>query len=61
MNVTALKSGDFVGLSGVTYLDLEDNQITTLPADVFKGLASLQTLKLTFTSWPRLRRNGSTA
>ena len=41
-----LKSGDFAGLTGLTRLDLDFNEITSLPADIFSGLSALTTLKL---------------
>ncbi len=36
--VGTLKSGDFVGLTGLERLRLNGNQLTTLPADIFAGL-----------------------
>ena len=45
-SITALQSGDFDGLTGLTDLDLSDNNINTLPpADIFDGLTALQTLR----------------
>ena len=41
-----LKSGDFAGLTGLTELNLDSNEITTLPADIFTGLTSLTNLNL---------------
>ncbi len=41
-----LKSGDFAGLTGLTLLKLNTNQLTTLPADIFSGLSALEILKL---------------
>ena len=41
-----LKSGDFAGLTGLTRLDLDFNEITSLPADIFSGLSALTTLRL---------------
>ncbi len=41
-----LKSGDFAGLTGLTNLRLDFNEITTLPADIFSGLSALTTLRL---------------
>ena len=41
-----LKSGDFAGLTGLTRLDLDFNEITTLPADIFSGLSALTSLRL---------------
>ena len=40
--ITALKSGDFSGLSSLDMLDLSNNQISDLPEDVFSGLSSLK-------------------
>ena len=44
-NITALKSGDFDGLTGLEELLLYSNRLTNLPADIFSGLSSLQTLR----------------
>ena len=41
-----LKSGDFAGLTGLTRLDLDFNEITSLPADIFSGLSALTELRL---------------
>ncbi len=46
-NITALKEGDFDGLTSMTWLEMGNNQISSLPADVFSGLSSLKTLILT--------------
>ncbi len=43
---TNLKSGDFAGLTGLTSLNLDFNEITTLPANIFSGLSALETLRL---------------
>ena len=43
--ITALKAGDFEGLTSLTELRLYDNQLTTLPEDIFEGLAALTTLR----------------
>ena len=45
-NITALKSGDFKGLTSVTELRLIGNQLTTLPEGIFSGLAALRNLNL---------------
>ncbi len=44
--ITALKAGDFDGLSALIRLDLGINQLSTLPDDVFSGLSSLKLLNL---------------
>ena len=44
--ITALKSGDFAGLSGLEELNLGNNSLATLPGDVFAGLSSLKKLHL---------------
>ena len=44
--ITALKAGDFAGLSGVTKLDLHDNKITSFSRNMFTGLTSLGKLDL---------------
>ena len=41
-----LKSGDFAGLTELTALSLDLNEITTLPADIFSGLSALTSLRL---------------
>ncbi len=43
---TNLKSGDFAGLTGLTELTLDSNEITALPADIFSGLSALMRLEL---------------
>ena len=43
---TALKAGDFAGLTGVAILNLHDNDLTSLPADVIDGLTALENLTL---------------
>ena len=44
--ITALRSGDFQGLTGLESLLLRNNQLVALPADLFSGLARLHTLDL---------------
>ncbi len=45
--VTALKAGDFAGLSSMRNLSIEGHgEFRTLPAGVFAGLAALETLEL---------------
>ena len=48
MDISALKSGDFQGLSGLTSLYLDHNNLTTLPEGIFQGLDSLDILWLHF-------------
>ena len=49
MGVTALLARNFAGLSRTTEQSLKDNDIETLPEEIFKGLAGLGELSLTFT------------
>ena len=44
--ISALKSGDFSGLTALTTLDLYGNDFETLPADLFSGLTTLEKLYL---------------
>ena len=44
--LTALRAGDFSGLTGLQELWLNDNQLTALPAGVFEGLTGLRGLSL---------------
>ncbi len=44
--LTTLKSGDFSGLTGLTSLDLSNNEIVRLPEDIFSGLTALTSLSL---------------
>ena len=44
--ITSLKAGDFAGLSGLTEIWLDHNQLTGLSADLFDGLAALWFLDL---------------
>ena len=46
--ITAVKSGDFHGLSGMTILWLDRNSLSALPSDIFEGLSSLESLYLGF-------------
>ena len=48
MDISALKSGDFQGLSGLTSLYLDQNNLSSLPEGVFRGLESLDILWLHF-------------
>ena len=45
-SITALKAGDFDGLTALTTLSLNNNQISTLPAGVFDEITALTTLRL---------------
>ena len=45
-NITALKTGDFDGLTRLEELRLQDNGLTTVPEDLFSGLSSLTELYL---------------
>ena len=45
-NITALKAGDFDGLSSLDSLALYKNELTGLPADIFSELSSLSRLDL---------------
>ena len=44
--LTSLKSGDFAGMTGLRVLDLRNNEISGLPADVFDGLDELRALRI---------------
>ena len=44
--IASLQSRDFAGLVNLTKLVLENNGLTTLPADIFNGLEKLRTLDL---------------
>ena len=46
--LTQLRANDFLGLSGFFFwrVNLNDNEIVTLPANAFTGMSQLQTLKL---------------
>ena len=44
--ITALKAGDFAGLSNLSVLRLGSNSLTALPEGIFSGLDSLQDLQL---------------
>ena len=46
-NFTALKSGDFAGLTALNALLLNDNNLASLPANIFDELTTLEELLLT--------------
>ena len=48
MQISALKSGDFQGLSGLDSLYLDHNDLSSLPEGIFQGLESLDLLWLHF-------------
>ncbi len=45
-SITALKAGDFDGLSALRSLSLAQNTLSSLPADIFSGLSALTQLDL---------------
>ena len=45
-SITALKAGDFDGLSALRTLSLARNTLSSLPADIFSGLSALIRLEL---------------
>ena len=45
-NMTALKSGDFDGMSNLTSLDLSGNELSSLPTGIFDDLTELTSLDL---------------
>ena len=45
-SITALKAGDFDGLSALRSLSLAKNTLSSLPADIFSGLSSMGSLDL---------------
>ncbi len=47
-SISALKAGDFQGLSGLEQLYLDTNDLSDLPDGIFEGLESLDTLWLNF-------------
>ena len=44
--ISALKTGDFSGMTGLTSLNLYNNQLSSLPDGIFEGLTSLTTIRL---------------
>ena len=55
--ISALRAGDFAGMSGLRILSLSDNDLTSLPEDIFDGLSNLRTLSLTNNDLTSLHRN----
>ena len=47
-SISALKAGDFLGLTGLEHLYLNNNSLSDLPDGIFEGLESLDTLWLNF-------------
>ncbi len=45
-SISALKTGDFSGLTGLTNLNLYNNELSSLPDGIFAGLTTLTTLRL---------------
>ncbi len=43
--LTSLKSGDFAGMTGLMTLDIQNNEISELPADIFDGLDAVTDLR----------------
>ena len=48
LGISALKPGDFEGLSGVTRVTLSSNALSAVPAGVFDGLGAVALLDLRF-------------
>ena len=46
--MTALKSGDFAGLTGVTALDLDNNALRSFPAGIFSEMTALTELSIAY-------------
>ena len=46
LSITALKAGDFDGLSALRSLSLAKNTLSSLPADIFSGLSAMSSLDL---------------
>ena len=56
-NITALKVGDFDGMSSLEWIDLGSNQLSSLPAGGFSGLSSLGTINLSHNNLSSLPAN----
>ena len=52
--ITALKLGDFDGLTGITDIHLRDNELVSLPSGIFAGLTNLQRTDLSHNPLPSL-------
>ncbi|MYA71974.1 leucine-rich repeat protein, partial [Candidatus Poribacteria bacterium] len=62
--ISALKAGDFAGLSSLREIELAENQLRTLPTDIFSGLSSLRVIYLNrnqLTSFPEKLFDGVTS
>ena len=46
VGITALKVGDFSGMTALTSLNLVNNQLSSLPPGIFEGLTSLTAIRL---------------
>ena len=55
--ISALLPADFAGLSGLLQLDLDGNDLTTLPAGIFAGLSNLEGLSLSYNPLSSLRED----
>ena len=53
-HATFLRRGDFAGLSAVTRLHLNDNELSELPSGVFEGLSTLDRLYLGNNAFTRI-------
>ena len=56
-SITALKAGDFDGLSALRSLSLAKNTLNSLPADIFSGLSALTQLDLSSNELSSLSEN----
>ena len=56
-NISALKAGDFAGLTALELLDLGNNNISSLPATLFSGLSAVIALDLSDNSFTTLQAN----
>ncbi len=58
--IFSLKAGDFSGLSGVTWLDLSGNKLSSLPDGIFSDMTSLGELNLEWGFWTAIPTNAFT-